>query len=182
MPAIRHGELPCQPADHGNLLGRVIVHHPVGHIPLGGLSRLLLVISHEAVHGRRRGRRRLGGAEDLHVDVGPQLSRVGIGNVHRSGLAVALRPHRDRVSITVWVALLKAQSVEADRPRSEAAKHAVERSVLQHEDDQVFDVIECRHAPLQRFQPGRDDPRTGSPAAFFVHSMLASAPVSGAMW
>jgi hypothetical protein len=123
------------------------VHHVawLRRLPVRWLSH---VVVHETIHPRHAVRVK---TVDLHGHVFEQLAGIRIGNRRFLGRQRFRVPDRNLLHATVvavpGIALVAPQSVKVTAVAVEPAKHAVEGSVLQHENDDVFDPC---HAVMQR--------------------------------
>jgi hypothetical protein len=114
-PPVRHREGLRQPAQHRHLLGCEIMHHGL-RVGRGAGLRLTHVVVDEAAHGRPVLARDVGYPMDLHVDVGEQFARIGIGNADGLGGQRIAVPDRDDLGAPVGgvqrVGLVEGQPIE----------------------------------------------------------------------
>ncbi len=99
---------------------------------------LVIVAAHEALH-RGRERRPFGGvAEDLEVDGGEVVVRVGI----ELALVFGLGLDGYLGSSSVGVSLVAGEAVDGGILRFEGAEHVVEGTVLHHENDDMLELLD----------------------------------------
>jgi hypothetical protein len=100
------------------------------------------IILDKANHGGSLTRRRRGAAKQLHVDVGPQLAGIRIGNAHGGFVGAGAVPDHNRRAIGIGILFRTVQAFEAIGLWIEHAEQAIERAVLQHQHDDVVDLLQ----------------------------------------
>src|SRR5689334_11472494 len=134
-PTIRYAEAARERAQHRQLFRDEMVHHVawLRRLPVRWLSH---VVVDETIHPRHAVRVK---TVDLHGHVFEQLAGIRIRNRRFLGRQRFRVPDRNLLYATVvavpGIALVAPQSVKVSAVAVEPAKHAVEGSVLQHEND-----------------------------------------------
>ncbi len=143
MPAVRNAKGGRQLAEQGELGRLKAVHDGSGIRYPAIFGRLAHEIINETAHARRPVRRWFRSIQ-LHADVGEQFAQLPVRNARRFRADCRIVPDPDLLDAAVGsvprVALATVETVESFALRIQVPQHAVERAVLQHQNDDVLDL------------------------------------------
>ena len=135
-PAVEHRELQRERRQHWQLILREVIHDL---LRVRDILLLVEIALHEALHVGDAVR--IGAsAEDLQVDGRKVMIGIGL----QLGLKLRERLRLYRISIRIWIAQVRRDSVDLRIHRLQRPQHVIKRSVLHHQHDDVLQLVESR--------------------------------------